>query len=122
MKEYALFVEVNGDAQLYCGGQFALGANNLGLADNIAQIWKTLEQARERVVELREVRYNPTDRTRTFIIKTLPLSAEKVTDAKPIICDGCNVRHPFEHRCHGSRAMVMGRQTNRSCQCTDCAV
>ena len=37
-----------------------------------------------------------------------------------LICDGCNVRPPFEHRCHQNRAFVNGESTGKSCQCPDC--
>jgi hypothetical protein len=36
------------------------------------------------------------------------------------ICDGCMVRNPHEHRCHGARAFVRGRSTGKPCQCLDC--
>jgi len=38
---------------------------------------------------------------------------------EPRICDGCNVREPWEHRCHGARAVVRGQQTGLPCQCKD---
>lgn len=41
------------------------------------------------------------------------------TDEK-IICDGCNVRGSWEHRCHGSHSMIMGVQTNKPCECEKC--
>lgn len=31
------------------------------------------------------------------------------------LCDGCNVREPFEHRCHGDDG-------GRSCECPECVV
>jgi len=37
-----------------------------------------------------------------------------------IICDGCNVREPFEHRCHGERSVVLGQHTNKPCECPEC--
>ena len=37
-----------------------------------------------------------------------------------IICDGCNVKDGWEHRCHGDRAMVLGVQTLRPCECKEC--
>lgn len=39
----------------------------------------------------------------------------------PVICDGCNVRSPHEHRCHGDDAWVCGRATGQPCQCPPCA-
>ena len=36
------------------------------------------------------------------------------------ICDGCNVREPFEHRCHGSQATVRGERTGLPCECSEC--
>lgn len=44
------------------------------------------------------------------------------TVVAPVICDGCNVRPPFEHRCHGQRSVVRGEQTDKKCQCPDCFV
>lgn len=40
--------------------------------------------------------------------------------AMPVICDGCNVREPFEHRCHGEQSVVMGEQTGKPCECQPC--
>jgi hypothetical protein len=37
-----------------------------------------------------------------------------------IICDGCNVRAPFEHRCHGRNAYVRGERTGKACDCQEC--
>ena len=42
------------------------------------------------------------------------------SEPKLLICDGCNVRAPFEHRCHGDRAFVNGEATGKPCQCEDC--
>ncbi len=50
------------------------------------------------------------------------LAATIVSGPKVIICDGCRVQGSFEHRCHGSRAMVAGEQTGKPCQCLDCFV
>jgi hypothetical protein len=36
------------------------------------------------------------------------------------LCDGCNVRPPWEHRCHGSSATVRGESTGRPCSCDEC--
>lgn len=41
---------------------------------------------------------------------------------QPIICDGCNVRGSWEHRCHGRKSVVQGEQTGKQCQCPDCFV
>lgn len=38
------------------------------------------------------------------------------------ICDGCNVREPYEHRCHRGRSVVHGEQTGRKCQCVECFI
>ncbi len=42
------------------------------------------------------------------------------TESCIIICDGCNVREPFEHRCHGYSSVVYGEQTNKICGCREC--
>lgn len=39
-----------------------------------------------------------------------------------IVCDACNVRPPFEHRCHGSKVVVEGKPLNKPCGCLDCFV
>src|SRR3989344_9252547 len=49
----------------------------------------------------------------TFMVSTI-LNPSQVT-----ICDGCKVRKPFEHRCHGSRSMVRGEQSGKPCQCLE---
>ena len=45
-----------------------------------------------------------------------------IPESLTILCDGCNVNRPFEHRCHRGRAMVNGEQTGRPCQCAECFV
>ncbi len=37
-----------------------------------------------------------------------------------LICDGCNVKPPFEHRCHGDNSQVSGEPTRLSCECDEC--
>ena len=37
-----------------------------------------------------------------------------------IICDGCNVRKLWEHRCHGTNANVRGKATGKPCECQEC--
>lgn len=37
-----------------------------------------------------------------------------------ILCDGCRVQRPFEHRCHGEHSAIMGEQTGRRCECREC--
>ena len=37
-----------------------------------------------------------------------------------IICDGCNVNKPWEHRCHEENAYVGGEKTNKPCECAEC--
>lgn len=37
------------------------------------------------------------------------------------LCDGCNVNFPWEHRCHGDQAMAYGQQTDKPCECPECA-
>lgn len=37
-----------------------------------------------------------------------------------VICDGCNVRPPHEHRCQGDQAHVRDEPTYRPCECGDC--
>jgi len=40
--------------------------------------------------------------------------------AENVICDGCNVRDPWEHRCHGKEAVVREEQTYKPCECPRC--
>ena len=40
--------------------------------------------------------------------------------SEPLICDGCNVRDGWEHRCHGRESVVRGEQTYRPCECHEC--
>lgn len=54
-------------------------------------------------------------------IEAIEFLLETTTQPK-IICDGCNVRPLFEHRCHKQRSVVQGEQTNKMCRCTDCFV
>jgi len=37
---------------------------------------------------------------------------------RPVICDGCNVRDPWEHRCHGR--LTRHRGTVVACECKAC--
>lgn len=39
-----------------------------------------------------------------------------------VICDGCNVRPPWEHRCHGDEAVTVGGdRIPLPCGCVECA-
>lgn len=42
------------------------------------------------------------------------------TRASRVICDGCNVLPPHEHRCHGARAQVKGEPAGKPCECPEC--
>jgi len=72
VKEYALFVKANGDAELYCGGQFVLGANGLGTARNIASLWNALDKFGERLIELRETGIDNRSGDLVYVLKTVP--------------------------------------------------
>jgi len=37
-----------------------------------------------------------------------------------LICDGCNVRGSWEHRCHGDTPFVSGEPVEGKCECPDC--
>jgi hypothetical protein len=37
-----------------------------------------------------------------------------------VICDGCNVALPHEHRCHGENAQMAGMPVNKPCNCPIC--
>lgn len=47
-------------------------------------------------------------------------SGDGLPDDDLLICDGCNVRWPHEHRCHGDQARVDGEPTEGPCECPDC--
>lgn len=58
-----------------------------------------------------------------YCVMSLTDSRAAATPRTPILCDGCNVREPFEHRCHGysaPRIQVAGEWVNASCECEDC--
>ena len=77
MKEYALFTKQNGDAELFCGGQYMRGASGLGLASNVAGLWSALDDAGERLVEIRETGMNELTGEQTFVVKTLPKGVKR---------------------------------------------
>lgn len=37
-----------------------------------------------------------------------------------IICDGCNVNEPHEHKCHIHNIVVRGEFTDFNCECIPC--
>lgn len=47
-----------------------------------------------------------------------------MSGAKRVICDGCNVRGGWEHRCHAprcsARMTVYGEPRFGACECADC--
>ena len=49
------------------------------------------------------------------------MATEKKEVSQLYICDGCNVRAPFEHRCHEDRPMVRGEIAfGWTCECELC--
>lgn len=40
--------------------------------------------------------------------------------SEPVICDGCAVREPWEHKCHGTNIVVRGEHTTKNCECPRC--
>lgn len=46
-------------------------------------------------------------------------STLKVNTIRKDVCDGCNVKEPWEHRCHGDDAVVLGERVGGPCRCTD---
>lgn len=63
-----------------------------------------------------------TQEGRPVEIRYLPIETVMALarEYKMIICDGCNVNAPFEHRCHEHNAMIRGETTNKSCECPVC--
>jgi len=47
--------------------------------------------------------------------------AENPVEREPLICDGCRVRWPHEHRCHRGRMQIQGEPVAGWCACPDCA-
>ena len=37
-----------------------------------------------------------------------------------VLCDGCNVRGGWEHRCHGEPITVRGEMVYAACECAEC--
>lgn len=46
--------------------------------------------------------------------------SKKVLGVPKNICDGCRGKEPFEHKCHGENAGVLGFKTNKPCECRIC--
>jgi len=42
------------------------------------------------------------------------------TEKDLLICDGCNVRKPHEHRCHRSPITQYGVMLEKACECLEC--
>ena len=85
--------------------QLALVARKHGWTPEIAR------QKIERTQEILQV--DPQDAVAFLLEQFLP---------NKIICDGCNVNLPHEHRCHGNRSVVRGERMDKPCQCLDCFV
>jgi len=45
-----------------------------------------------------------------------------IGEKSQLLCDGCNVRHPHEHRCLGIQAKFADEKTGQRCHCADCFV
>ncbi len=73
-----------------------------------------VETVRRKIARTQEILFPETADAVAFLLETM--------SGKRLICDGCNVRVPFEHRCHGIRSEVNGVQTGRQCECDDCFV
>lgn len=52
---------------------------------------------------------------------SVKLGWDKVLAPGETLCDGCNVRAPWEHKCHGENAVMYGEQTYKPCECQRCA-
>ena len=74
----------------------------------------TPEIARQKIERTQEIlQVDPQDAVAFLLEQFLP---------NKIICDGCNVNLPHEHRCHGNRSVVRGERMDKPCQCLDCFV
>lgn len=54
---------------------------------------------------------------RDFVRESFALHHRSATR---LICDGCAVWSPHEHRCHEGDAQVKGEPTGRACECPEC--
>jgi hypothetical protein len=48
------------------------------------------------------------------------IDGDALVTRRYVICDGCNVRPPFEHRCHEDRPHVNGALVEGRCECDLC--
>ncbi len=93
------YAEEHGGAALVCYGCFWVG------------VVKTFSFGIIRVVGALQC---PSCGTET---KLLTRATERKT---PVICDGCAVRPPHEHKCHVQPIMVCGERTEVKCECPLC--
>ena len=59
------------------------------------------------------------------LVEYRPLPMDVVMDLAKrfamVVCDGCNVQAPFEHRCHEDRVFVNGvKKPLKTCECPVC--
>jgi hypothetical protein len=53
--------------------------------------------------------------------RNMQLRRRQPTESRePLICDGCRVREPHEHRCHVFPVLVDGEEVREVCQCREC--
>lgn len=125
-----LSIQLLGDARRYGWGQGCL-------PEKIAATLATLvEQEADRVAdEVRVKEASPeiagawaNELERAAAGGPFPIGPREVSTetGHRVLCDGCNVREPWEHRCHSGRygqanIMVRGERELVVCQCEECA-
>jgi len=84
------------------------GSAVLHQAEIIDLEWQPLREAAEKMVEA--VKDSPIEPSMSVCHAAHDLSDALAGESvAPVICDGCNVREPWEHRCHG-----------KPCECPRC--
>jgi hypothetical protein len=73
MKEYVVFVGVNGDIELFCGGQISMAAHGEGFEKNAARILRQLKERGELMQVLCEQQRDEKSGERTFTMKVMQL-------------------------------------------------
>lgn len=76
----------------------------------------TVEEVKEKIAKTCQILHLNVESSIRFLADTY------LDDKQKVICDGCRVTAPFEHRCHGERVQVAGESVAGSCQCVECFV
>lgn len=92
-----------------------LYSENIGMIEPLAREFKNLSIDAEG-----RLRIPSTDQMNIVEVRKFIRVSKKLLIGN-IICDGCNVREPHEHRCHGQGPiMVQGDRQDIACECEPC--